>query len=257
MERTKTALITGATAGIGQASAQIFAKNGWNLIITGRRNERLQSLKTELESQYKMAVLPLCFDICSYSQTETALQSMSDEWKHIDLVVNNAGLAVGRDAFQDANVEDWERMIDTNIKGLLYVSRLASAMMIERGIKGHFIHLSSIAAYQVYPGGHVYCATKHAVDAISKSMRIDLLKHGIRVTSINPGAVETEFSIVRFKGNVEQAAKVYDGYKPLVAEDIADAIWYVATRPSHVCINEIQLTCTAQANVNHIVKNKT
>ncbi|MFK7903935.1 MAG: SDR family oxidoreductase [Chitinophagales bacterium] len=247
MNQKNIIFITGATAGIGEATAMIFAKSGWDLIITGRRKERLDSLSTKIEATYKVKVLPLTFDVQDHSAVKTAIANIPKNWRSIDVLVNNAGLAVGRDSFQEADINDWERMIDTNIKGLLYVSRLISPVMIENQ-KGHIINVSSIAGSQVYAGGHVYCATKHAVEALSQGMRIDLLKHGIRVTSIQPGMVETEFSMVRFKGNKEQADNVYKGVTPLIAHDIADTIHFAATRPAHVNINEIMVTCTAQAS---------
>ncbi|MGB1242342.1 MAG: SDR family oxidoreductase [Chitinophagales bacterium] len=247
MNKQKIIFITGATAGIGKATALIFAKNGWDLIITGRRKERLDSLSTKIEADYQVKVLPLTFDVQDQAAVKTAIANVPKNWRSIDVLVNNAGLAVGRDSFQEAQIDDWERMIDTNIKGLLYVSRLISPIMIEHQ-KGHIINVSSIAGTQVYAGGHVYCATKHAVEALSQGMRIDLLKHGIRVTSIQPGMVETEFSIVRFKGNKEQADSVYKDVTPLIAQDVADTIHFAATRPAHVNINEIMITCTAQAN---------
>lgn len=251
----KTILITGATAGIGEATALLFAKNAWNTIITGRRETRLIALAEKIRKTYGTKVLPLAFDLRDAEAVAQSIQQIPDEWKTIDVLVNNAGLARGRSTFQEANLDDWETMIDTNIKGLLYVSRLVAPMMIQRQ-RGHIINISSVAGKQVYAGGHVYCATKHAVDALGKAMRIDMLKHGIRVTSINPGAVETEFSIVRFHGDKAKADKVYEGYQPLTAIDVADTIYYAATRPPHVNINEIILTCTAQADVNHLVRHQ-
>ena len=247
MNHSKIILITGATAGIGEATASLFAQNGWNLIITGRRKERLDKLSKRIEENHKVKVLSLNFDVRDLNAVEEAVASLPQDWRKIDVLVNNAGLAVGRDAFQEAVFDDWERMIDTNVKGLLYISRMISPLMIANN-KGHIINISSIAGSQVYAGGHVYCATKHAVEALSQGMRIDLLKHGIKVTSIKPGAVETEFSIVRFKGNKEVADSVYKGIVPLVAQDVAETVYFAATRPPHVNINEIMLTCTAQAN---------
>ena len=247
MNQRKIIFITGATAGIGEATALLFAQNAWDLIITGRREERLNSLAQQIEETYKVDVLPLNFDVRNQKAVQEAVTNLPKKWQAIDVLVNNAGLAVGRDNFQEAEIGDWERMIDTNIKGLLYVSRLMSPMMIENQ-KGHIINISSTAGTQVYAKGHVYCATKHAVEALSQGMRIDLLKHGIKVTSIQPGMVETEFSVVRFRGNKEEADNVYKGITPLVAQDVADTIYFAATRPTHVNINEIMLTCTAQAN---------
>lgn len=247
MNQRKTIFITGATSGIGQATAYLFAQNGWNLILTGRRKERLDAIAEKIEGEYQVNVLTLNFDVRNKAAVKDAISSLPNEWKNIDVLVNNAGLAVGLSSFQEAEVEDWEIMIDTNIKGLLYVSRLISPMMIENG-KGHIINISSTAGTQVYANGHVYCATKHAVEALSQAMRIDLLKHQIKVTSIKPGMVETEFSVVRFKGNKERADNVYNNITPLIATDVAETIYFAATRPAHVNINEIMLTCTAQAN---------
>lgn len=246
--QNKIALITGATAGIGEATALLFAQNGWDLILTGRRTERLQQLAEHIRnSQHKVRTLLLSFDVRNYEQTKKHLEAIPTDWQNIDVLVNNAGLAVGFNDFHEAVIDDWERMIDTNVKGLLYVSRLISPLMVERK-KGHIINVSSIAGKQVYSKGNVYCATKHAVDALCKAMRIDLVKHKIRVTSINPGAVETEFSNVRFKGDDARADQVYAGYDPLLAEDVADTIYYAATRPPHVTINELIIMPTAQAD---------
>ncbi|MGB1241110.1 MAG: SDR family oxidoreductase [Chitinophagales bacterium] len=247
MNQRKIILITGATAGIGEATAWLFAQNGWDLILTGRRKERLSDVAAKIEDTHKVSVLPLQFDVRNRASVKDVLTNLPKNWQSIDVLVNNAGLAMGRDSFQEANIDDWEIMIDTNIKGLLYVSRLISPIMIENG-KGHIINISSTAGSQVYAGGHVYCATKHAVEALSQAMRIDLLKHGIKVTSIQPGMVETEFSVVRFKGNKKQADNVYKDITPLVAQDVAETVYFAASRPAHVNINEIMLTCTAQAN---------
>ncbi|MGB0931207.1 MAG: SDR family oxidoreductase [Chitinophagales bacterium] len=247
MNQRKIILITGATAGIGEATAWLFAQNGWDLILTGRRKERLSDIAAKIEAEHKVCVLPLQFDVRNRASVKDVLTNLPKNWQSIDVLVNNAGLAMGRGSFQEANIDDWEIMIDTNIKGLLYVSRLISPIMIENG-KGHIINISSTAGSQVYAGGHVYCATKHAVEALSQAMRIDLLKHGIKVTSIQPGMVETEFSVVRFKGNKKQADNVYKDITPLVAQDVAETVYFAASRPAHVNINEIMLTCTAQAN---------
>lgn len=255
MNQRKIILITGATAGIGEATAWLFAKNGWDLILTGRRKERLSDIKTKIEAEHKVNVLPLQFDVRNRALVKDIFTNLPKNWQNIDVLVNNAGLAMGRDSFQEANIDDWEIMIDTNIKGLLYVSRLISPMMIENG-KGHIINISSTAGSQVYAGGHVYCATKHAVEALSQAMRIDLLKHSIKVTSIQPGMVETEFSVVRFKGNKEQADNVYKDIIPLVAQDVAETVYFAASRPAHVNINEIMLTCTAQANSFYVHREK-
>lgn len=246
--------ITGATSGIGKSTAEIFAKNGNDLIITGRRLERLQELKKQLESDHKIRVTTLCFDITKLSDVEAAVKSLSEEDKKIDLLVNNAGLAAGLSSIQDGNIGHWERMIDTNIKGLLYTTRIVSRLMIEYG-KGHIINIGSIAGREVYANGNVYCATKHAVDALNKGMRIDLLPHHIKVTAINPGMVETEFSLVRFDGDEARAKKVYEGMQPLSPEDIADTIFWVATRPAHVNINDILIMPTVQATATNLIRN--
>lgn len=239
--------ITGATSGIGKASAQAFAANGDNLIITGRRKERLDELKLELENAHSAKVLSLHFDVQIKKEVDDAINTLTAEWKNIDILVNNAGLALGRDLFNDADIQDWETMIDTNIKGILYVSKAILPAMITRN-KGHIINIGSIAGDDMYERGNVYCASKAAVEAISKTMRIDLLPHNIKVTNIKPGAADTEFGIVRFKGDADKAAATYAGYQPLVADDIAQSIFYCASLPAHVCINELTITCTAQAN---------
>ena len=241
------AFITGATAGIGKATAEIFAKNGYNIIITGRRKERLDEFSSYLKSTYKVDVLTLNFDVRKLKEVETAVNSIPAEWKNINALVNNAGLAVGLSTIQEGDLDDWERMIDTNIKGLLYVTRTIAPIMIANN-SGHIINIGSIAGKEVYANGNVYCATKHAVDALSKSMRIDMLPHNIKVTAINPGMVETEFSIVRFKGDEDRARKPYLGIEPLKAEDIAETIYWCASRPAHVNINDIIITPTVQAN---------
>lgn len=247
------AFITGATAGIGEATAIKFAEEGYNLIITGRRNERLDALKAALIKDHGVSVVALCFDVREKEAVQKALESLPDEWKNIDVLVNNAGLAVGRDPIDKGDIDDWERMIDTNVKGLLYITRTVSPWMVERK-KGHIINVASIAGKEVYPDGNVYCATKHAVDALSRAMRLDLVEHGIKVTNVAPGLVETEFSVVRFKGDQEKADKVYQGYQPLTAEDIADVIWFAASRPAHVNIADVLITATAQASSTVVVK---
>jgi 3-hydroxy acid dehydrogenase / malonic semialdehyde reductase len=243
----KTVFITGATSGIGKACAEKFVSNNFNIIITGRRNELLQQVKKELEEKYAMDVTALCFDVQNKTAVFDAIASLENN-KNIDILINNAGLALGRDAFDEADIVDWETMMGTNVNGLLYVSR--ALMPHLKKSKGHIVNLGSIAGKEVYENGNGYCASKFAVDAISKSMRIDLLKYGIRVTSINPGAVETEFSIVRFKGDKTKADAAYKGFKPLIADDIADTIYYCATLPTHVCINDLTITCTQQANAS-------
>jgi NADP-dependent 3-hydroxy acid dehydrogenase YdfG len=248
------ALITGATAGIGKASAELFAKNGWNLIITGRRKDRLDAFAEELQKKYKIKTLCLNFDVRNLKDVVKNIDSIKGEWRNIDLLLNNAGLASGLSTIQEGNIEDWEVMIDTNIKGLLYMTRYIAPMLIEKN-KGHIINVASLAGKQVYPNGNVYCATKFAVDALSKAMRIDMIQHGIRVTNIAPGLVETEFSLVRFKGDSERAKKTYENIKALAAEDIAEIIYWAASRPAHVNINDIVITPTAQANAYIINRN--
>lgn len=243
----KIAFITGATAGIGKASAELFAKNGYNIIITGRRKERLDEFSTHLKSTYNIDVLALNFDVRNLSEVETVINLIPDNWKKINVLLNNAGLAAGLNTIQEGNVNDWERMIDTNIKGLLYMTRNLAPIMIQNGF-GHIINIGSIAGKEVYANGNVYCATKHAVDALNKGMRIDLLPHNIKVTAINPGMVETEFSIVRFNGDEDRAKSVYKGLQPLLAEDIAETIYWVASRPAHVNINDIIIMPTVQGN---------
>jgi 3-hydroxy acid dehydrogenase / malonic semialdehyde reductase len=243
----KIAMITGATSGIGKACAFKFAQNEYDLIITARRKERLEALKNELESSYSVNVLPLVFDIQLKEEVQKALKSIDEKWKRIDVLVNNAGLALGLKPVQEGEIDDWDTMIDTNIKGLLYVTRIISAYMIANGM-GHIINIGSIAGREVYPSGNVYCATKHAVDGLTKAMRLDLFRFNIKVTQIAPGAAETEFSDVRFKGNKERAQRVYTGYKPLEAEDVAESIFYVTTLPPHVNINDLLIMPMAQAN---------
>ena len=243
----KIAFITGATAGIGKASAELFAKNGYNIIITGRRKERLDEFSQYLKSTYKVDVLGLNFDVRNLNEVETVVSSIPDNWKNINVLLNNAGLAAGLSTIQEGNINDWERMIDTNIKGLIYMTRNIAPIMVKNGY-GHIINIGSIAGKEVYANGNVYCATKHAVDALSKGMRIDLLPHNIKVTAINPGMVETEFSIVRFNGDEERAKNVYKGLQPLLPEDIAETVYWVATRPAHVNINDIIIMPTVQAN---------
>lgn len=243
---SKIALVTGATSGIGEATAMIFAENGINVIITGRREERLNILKNKLESM-NVRVLTLCFDVRDEEEVNKNLKNLPAEWKEIDILVNNAGLAAGLSTFQEGDTDDWNRMIDTNVKGLVYVTRAISPGMVERK-RGHIINIGSIAGKEVYPNGNVYCATKHAVDAITKGMRIDMLPHNIKVTQVCPGAVETEFSIVRFHGDKNRADKVYEGFECLVAQDVAECIWFVASRPKHVNINDMIVMPTAQAS---------
>lgn len=248
---TKIALVTGATSGIGKASAQMLARNGYGVILTGRRLERLQKFSKELTDCFEVPTRILSFDIRDNEQTDRAFESLEPQWRNIDVLINNAGLAAGSSSIEDGQWHHWNQMIDTNIKGLLYVSKKVMPEMIRQG-KGHIVNLSSVAASQVYANGNVYCATKHAVDAITKSMRIDLLKYGIKVSSVSPGMVETEFSIVRFDGDQAKADAVYAGVEPLVAEDIANTIEFVITRPAHVNINDILVMPSQQAMVYYV-----
>ena len=241
----KTVFITGATSGIGRACAEQFAENNFDIIITGRREALLTKVKEEIENEYKVAVTTLCFDVQNKEDVFNAIATLPAT-TFINILINNAGLAIGRDAFDEADITDWETMMNTNVNGLLYVSR-ALLPFIKKS-KGHIINLGSVAGKEVYENGNVYFASKFAVDAISQAMRIDLLKHNIKVTSINPGAVETEFSIVRFKGDEKKAEAAYKNYIPLTANDIADTILYCANLPSHVCINDLTITCLQQAN---------
>jgi 3-hydroxy acid dehydrogenase/malonic semialdehyde reductase len=248
------AFITGATSGFGEATARIFAQNGYSLILMARRQERLEKLKTDLTTE-KCKVYILQTDVRNEHDVIEAVNSLPSEVKsNIRVLVNNAGLAVGRGPIESGITDDWERMIDTNIKGLLYVTKAVVPFLIANK-SGHIVNIASIAGKEVYPGGNVYCASKHAVDALSRSMRIDLVQYGIKVTNIAPGAAETEFSIVRFKGNEETANSVYDGYAPLVAQDIAETILFVITRPAHVTINDLTIMPTAQASASVLWKN--
>jgi 3-hydroxy acid dehydrogenase / malonic semialdehyde reductase len=249
----KVVLITGATSGFGEAITVKFAQNGNDLIITGRRKDRLKRIAEEIRNQYKVKVLDICFDVRNLEECENAIQSLTGEWKNIDVLVNNAGLAVGLNPIHEGVVDDWERMIDTNVKGLLYMTRLVSPLMVARK-QGHIINIGSIAGKEVYPNGNAYCGSKFAVDAITKATRIDLLAYNIKVTQIAPGAGETEFSLVRFKGDKERADNVYKGFTPLKAEDVAETVYYVTTLPPHVNINDLVLMPTAQASSMHFNK---
>ena len=253
MNMNKTILITGATSGFGKAIAMRFANDGDDLIITGRREVILTELSAELRKEYGVEVLSLCFDVRVKEEVELAISSLPDEWKDIDVLVNNAGLAVGMNPIQEGVIDDWERMLDTNVKGLLYMTRFVSPLMVERK-KGHIINIGSIAGKEVYPMGNVYCGSKFAVDAITKGTRIDLVAHNIKVTQVSPGAADTEFSLVRFKGNQQRADSVYNGFTPLNAEDVAEVVFYVTTLPSHVNINDLVIMPTAQASSMHFNK---
>lgn len=249
----KTIMITGATAGIGKATAELYAGEGWNLILTGRRQERLQEIKTSLEEEYSVEVQTLSFDVRAKDEVNKAIDGLSADWKKIDVLLNNAGLAKGFSDIQDGKLEDWETMIDTNIKGLLYVTRKIMPLMIERK-SGHIVNVGSIAGKEVYAKGNVYCSTKHAVEGLTKALRMDLLPHKIKVSAICPGAVDTEFSTVRFDGDSKRADSVYDGYQPLLAKDIAEAIYFITSRPFHVNINDLLIMPTAQANTSNLLR---
>lgn len=256
---SKIVFITGATAGFGKACAEKFAANGYDLVLNGRRTERLQELAEQLEKKFNVAVLQLAFDVRDEKAVFDSISNLPLEWKNIDVLVNNAGLALGRDYFEEASLEDWNTMIDTNVKGAMYVAKAVSQLMAKRnaeeGTSGHIINLGSVAGKEVYEKGNMYCASKFAVDAMTKAMRIDLLRHNIKVTGIHPGAAETEFSIVRFKGDEATAKSIYNGLQPLTAEDVADAIYYTTTVPTHVCINDLVITCTQQANAIYFNRN--
>lgn len=248
---SKIALITGATSGIGEACAHIFAQNGYNLVLVARREDRLSKIAHHFENKYAIAIKQIVADVREKNNLSASLEALPSEWKKIDVLINNAGLSQGLDPIDKGNTDDWDTMIDTNVKGLLYVTKIVSNWMIPNQ-SGHIINIGSIAGQEVYPNGNVYCASKHAVDALSKAMRIDLLQHSIKVTAINPGMVETEFSVVRFKGDEDRAKKVYEGLEPLIADDIADAIWYAVSRPKHVNINDMLIMPTAQATATLI-----
>jgi 3-hydroxy acid dehydrogenase/malonic semialdehyde reductase len=251
---SKIALVTGATAGIGRATAVQLAVAGFNLIICGRRANKLIDVSDEL-SALGAKVLTKVVDVRNRQEVESFINGLPPEWKAIDVLVNNAGLAAGLDSFATGNLDDWDEMIDTNIKGLLYVSRMVMPLMLERKT-GHIINIGSIAGKEIYPNGNIYCGTKFAVDALTKSMRRELAEHKIRVTDIHPGAVETEFSIVRFKGDATKAAKVYEGYESLVADDIAEAIIWCISRPARVNVNDMVITPIAQPAAGMIIKDR-
>jgi NADP-dependent 3-hydroxy acid dehydrogenase YdfG len=248
----KIIMITGATSGFGWAAAIRFAKEGNDIIITGRRKERLSLLEKEL-SRFNIRNLSLNFDVRNRDEVLSVVNGLPEDWKKIDVLVNNAGLAAGLSHIDVGDPDDWDRMIDTNVKGLLYVTRAVSPLMVARNT-GHIINISSIAGKEVYENGNVYCASKYAVEALSRSMRIDLLKHNIKVTNIAPGMAETEFSLVRFHGDEEKANAVYKGIKALNGEDLAEVIYYCTTLPEHVCINDLVITPTAQASAMHNVR---
>ncbi|MBE5034605.1 SDR family NAD(P)-dependent oxidoreductase [Gallalistipes aquisgranensis] len=242
----KTALITGATSGIGEATARLLAEEGYDLILTGRRSQRLRALKKELEKGFRIEVLPLSFDVRDRQQCEAELGSLPEGFREIDLLVNNAGLAAGLEHIDKGDPNDWDAMVDTNVKGLLYITRIVSGMMVRQG-RGHIVNIGSTAGTQPYENGAVYCATKHAVHALSQAMRADLLRSGIKVTEIRPGMVETEFSVVRFHGDRERAGDVYRGIVPLTGEDVAEAVVWAVSQPAHVNVDEIVITASQQA----------
>ena len=246
-----TAFITGATSGIGKATAEIFAKNNIKLVLCGRRAERLEKLQTALSKLTEVTTLQ--FDVSKREEVEIAIKSIPEGFKKIDILINNAGNAHGLSSIQEGNLDDWDAMIDSNLKGVLYVSKAIIHQMIERN-NGFIINIGSIAGKEVYANGNVYCASKHAINVLNKAMRIDLNKHNIRVAAIHPGAVETDFSKVRFKGDTEKAKAVYAGYKALQAEDIADIIYFVVTRPYHVNIEDLVVYPTAQASATILNK---
>jgi len=248
------AFISGATSGIGEAISEMFAQNNIDIIITGRRKERLEILKQRIESNSESKVYCLNFDVRNNDEVCKAVDSLPEELKNnIEILVNNAGLASGLEPIQEGNLEDWEKMIDTNIKGLLYLTRKISPIL-QKNKKGHIINIGSIAGKEVYSNGNVYCATKHAVDALTKAMRIDLLPFNIKVTQIAPGMTDTEFSTVRFHGDKQRADNVYKGLEPLIAKDIAEIALFVVNRKNYVCINDIVVTPTAQANATSVFR---
>jgi NADP-dependent 3-hydroxy acid dehydrogenase YdfG len=250
----KIALITGATSGIGLESARVLASMGMDIIITGRREDRLISITNELIDKYRVNVKYLAFDIRDKESVNLNIKSLSNGWEKIDILINNAGLAVGLSPFDKGELEDWERMIDTNLKGLIYISKAVVTNMINNG-KGHIINIGSIAGKQEYVNGNIYCATKHAVDSLTRSMLLDLNPYNIKVSQISPGAVETEFSIVRFKGDIDKANSVYKGFIPLEARDIANVVKFIVSAPDHVNISDIVVLPTAQASASIIKKN--
>ena len=249
---SKIALITGATAGIGEACARLFAEQQYDLILLARRTERLDSLAEELSTEFGVKVKTLVIDV-RQKEAVQKLEKLPEEWKKVNVLINNAGLSRGLNPINAGDTDDWDVMIDTNVKGLLYVTKIVSNWMIKYR-SGHIINIGSIAGKETYINGNVYCATKYAVDSLNQAMRIDLLPHKIKVTGIHPGAVETEFSEVRFKGDKERAKKVYDGFEPLHAQDIAETIWFAVSRPAHVNINDMIVLPTAQANTTHMLR---
>jgi 3-hydroxy acid dehydrogenase / malonic semialdehyde reductase len=246
-------MITGATAGIGEATARKFAGQGYDLILTGRRADRLEELAQALRDAYGVQVQTLAFDVRDRAAVQAAWDSLSADWRKVEILVNNAGLAAGREPLQEGDPDDWDAMIDTNVKGLLYVTRLVLPEMVAAQ-RGHVINMGSVAGREVYPGGNVYCASKFAIEGLSRALRLDVAQHNVKVTTISPGLVETEFSVVRFKGDAAKADAVYQGIDPLTGPDIAEMIWFAASQPAHICINDINITCTAQASSNLLVR---
>lgn len=248
----KTVLISGATSGIGRATAELFAKNGYKVIATGRRTDRLDALSAHFKGKYNADLLTLPFDVRDLDSVRAAIENLPEDWRDIDILINNAGLSRGLSPIHEGDIEHWETMIDTNIKGLLYLTRAVAPMMVKRR-SGHIINVASSAGKEVYPGGNVYCATKFAVDALTKSMRLDLYTHNVRVSQVAPGHVEeTEFARVRFDGDEAKAAKVYDNFQPLKSSDVAEVIYFMATRPPHVNVQDVLLFGTQQAGSNFI-----
>lgn len=246
-------MVTGATAGIGEATARKFAAQGYDLILTGRRADRLEAFADALRASAGIQVQTRAFDVRDRAAVQAAWESLPAAWRQVEILVNNAGLAAGREPLQEGDPDDWDAMIDTNVKGLLYVTRLVLPEMVAAQ-RGHVINMGSVAGREVYPGGNVYCASKFAIEGLSRALRLDVAQHNIKVTTISPGLVETEFSLVRFKGDADKADAVYQGIEPLVGEDIAETIWFAASQPAHVCINDINITCTAQASSNLLVR---
>jgi len=250
----KIAFITGASSGIGKAIAYKLAENNYDVIITGRRGNLLDAIEKDIKNNYSVQAISLSFDVRDREQCERAIEKLPKEWRNINLLINNAGLAAGLGKIQDGNFEHWDMMIDTNVKGLLNITKIISPILIAKN-EGHIVNIGSIAGKEIYPNGNVYCATKHAVDALTKAMRIDMLEHNIKVTAINPGMVETEFSIVRFEGDKEKAKSVYKGIEPLYADDIAEAVEFAVTRPKHVNINDMLIMPTIQASATIVNRN--
>lgn len=253
MTKNKTVFITGASSGIGEACARIFAREGYNLLLAARRIDRLEALSAKLMHEFGTATHTLALDVRNAEEVFSTFEKIPEPWKQVDVLINNAGLSQGLDPIHEGDIGDWDRMIDTNIKGLLYVTRAVAPLMAARK-DGHIINIGSIAGKEVYPNGNVYCATKHAVDALTQGMRIDLLDKHVKVTAIHPGMVETEFSNVRFKGDRDRAAAVYNGIEPLMAVDIAEAVWFVASRPKHVNVNDMVIMPTMQANATMAIR---